>query len=127
MDLREKSICRLASVSGVGVQDADPKVILYTIPLGKKCIITHVVVRSATASLADGVDFNFGEGAGADTWKETVDLSGLVDATTYYVVTSNDALNIIFNEAEEFGIISETGATADAEVTIEVFGYLYDA
>ena len=127
MDLREKSICLLASVSGVGVQDTDPKVILYTIPVGKKCIITHVVVRQATASLADGVDFNFGEGAGADTWKETVDLSGLNDATKYYVVTDDDVVNVIFNAGEEFGIISETGATADAEVTIDVFGYLYDA
>jgi len=126
-DLKEKALALLASVSGVGLQNGDGKTILYTVPPGKKAIITHCVARQPTASLAGGTDFDFGDGASADSWKNTVDLSSMTAATDYMVIEGNNAKYTVFDASDEFGVKPVTGATADAEATIDVFGYEFDA
>ena len=125
--LKENSIGLLASKAGAELQNGDGKTICYTVPPGKKAIITHCVVREPSASLADGTDFDFGDGANADTWKNTVDLSSMTATTDYMVVEGNNAKYTIFDAGDEFGVKPVTGATADATGTIDVFGYLYDA
>jgi len=125
-DLKEKGIVLLASATA-HLKAADAKSILYTVPTGKKCIITHCVVRQPTASLAGGTDFDFGDGAGADTWKNTVNLSTMTAVADYMVVEGNNAKYTIFDAADAFGVKPATGATLDADATIDVFGYLFDA
>ena len=124
--LKDNSICLLASATA-NLQNGDGKSTLYTIPSSKKCIVTHCVVRGATASLAGGTDFDFGDGASANTWKNTVDLSSMTAATDYMVVEGNNAKYTIFDAGDAFGVIPVTGATADADATVDVFGYLYNA
>ena len=126
-DLKQKALALLASVSGADLQNSDGKTILYTVPPGKKAIITHCVVRNPTASLAGGTDFDFGDGANADTWKNTQDLSSMTATTDYMVVEGNNAKYTVFDAGDEFGVKPVTGATADAEGTIDVFGYEFDA
>ncbi|MCK4294088.1 MAG: hypothetical protein KAY65_12895 [Planctomycetes bacterium] len=87
-----------------------------------KDIVTHVIVRNPTASLAGGTDFDFGDGANADTWKNTVDLSAMTATTDYYVVEGNNAQYTEFDAGDVFGVKPVTGATADAEATIDVYG-----
>lgn len=125
--LKEKSISLLASISGVGLQNSDAKTILYTVPPGKKAIVTHCVVRNPTASLAGGTDFDFGDGANADTWKNTVNLATMTATTDYMVVEGNNAKYTVYDAGDEFGVKPVTGATADAEGTIDIFGYEVDA
>ena len=124
--MRENAIVRLASVTA-HVQAGDGKQDLYTVPVGKEFIPVFVGIRKPTASLAGGTDFDFGDGANADTWVNAVDLSGMTAATDYYTVTSNNTKYTIFNAGDVFGVKPVTGATADADVTMDVFGYLFDA
>jgi len=97
------------------------------VPPGKKAVVSHCVVRNPTASLAGGTDFDFGDGANADTWKNAVNLSTMTAATDYMVVSGDNAKYAVFDAGDEFGVKPVTGATADAEATIDVFGYEYDA
>lgn len=127
MDMDKNCISLLASVSAVGLQNGDGKTDLFTVPPGKKCVISHCVVRNPNASLAGGTDFDFGDGANADTWKNTVDLSSMTATTDYMVVEGNNAKYTVFDAGDVFGVKPVTGATADAEGTVDIFGYLCDA
>ena len=126
-NLKEIGIVLLATGT-VDLQNGDPKTTIYTVPPGKKAIVTHVVIKEPTASLAGGTDFNLGDGAGADTWKETINLAAMTGTNDYVVIDSNNAiLGAVFDAGDAFGIISETGATLDAQAEMDVFGYEYDA
>jgi len=123
--LKDNAITLLASAT-VDLQNGDPKNTVYTVPTGKTAIITHVVVRSPTASLADGVDFDIGSGANADTWRQAISLTTLTATTDYIVIPSIAATPVKYTmevAAAAFGIKPITGATADAQATMDVFGY----
>jgi hypothetical protein len=102
---------------------------LYTVPATKKCIITKVIVRSASANLStmgDSLLFGF---TGSDYGSiNNVSLSNLTGATlAIALTTANDTANIPFtigNAADVFGcVFNDTSITAT--VQIDVFGYLY--
>lgn len=124
-ELKESAITLLASGT-VDLENGDGKTTVYTVPLGKEAIITHVIIKKPTASLAGGTDFDIGDGANADTWKTTINLSSLTAATDCIVIFPT-AKFTIFDAGDEFGIKTATGATADAQATMEVFGYEFDA
>jgi hypothetical protein len=114
--------------SGVaGMQNGDPKTTIYTVPPGKKAILIFAVVRNPTASLAAGTDFDFGDGANADTWVNAVDLSSMTAATDSLPVSGLGAKYTILDAGDEWGIKPVTGATADADAIIDLFGYEYNA
>jgi len=123
-NLNESGITLLASVT-VDLQAADPKSTIYTVPAGKSLIVTHVIIRNPTASLAAGNDFDLGDGVSANTWINTVDLSSMTATTDFMVIEGNNVKYTVFNAGDVFGIIPVTGATADAQATAEVFGYLF--
>jgi len=127
LDLREKSICLLASVAAVDMQTEANKEVLFTVPAGKAAIITHVVVRNPTLTLATCDDCDLGIGALCDTWKQSNNFSTLVAATDFMVITSDNTMYAVLNAAEVFGIYVVSGSAAAATATIDVFGYLYDA
>ena len=126
MRLEECSIGLLASGT-VNLQNADPKSTVYTVPTGKKAIVTQVVIRNPTASLADGTSFSIGDGASADTWKTAVNLTTLTASTDCIVIAPPTAKFTVFDAADAFGIIPATGATANADATMMVFGVEFDA
>lgn len=126
MRLQEIAAGSLLASGTVDLQNGDSKTTVYTVPTGKKGIVTMVVIANPTASLADGTDFDIGDGAGADTWKTTVDLSSLT-ATSDCIVIFPTAKFTVFDAADAFGIIPATGATADAQATMYVFGFEFDA
>ena len=126
-NLKENALSLLAS--GVaGMQTVDGKTTLYTVPAGKKAVVTHVVVRQPTASLAGGSSFSFGDGTNADTWKTGVSLTLMTGTDDYFVVTKNDTVvSAVFDAGDAFGVKPVTGATADANAAIDVFGYEFNA
>ena len=123
--LNENSIGLLATVSGVDMKTAQ-KNTLYTVPTGKTAYVTHVVIREPSASMAGGTDYDFGTGANADTWRQTVDLSSMTTlATDYMVIAGADVTKYTDNAAAAvFGINVITGTTAACTATIDVFGFL---
>lgn len=117
-ELNENALALLSSTT-VGMQAGDSATTLYTVPTGKVAYISHVVVRDPTASLAGGTDFDFTQ------WKQTVDLSSMTTADTDYMVLSGSGTK--YQElaaATAFQITPVTGSTADANATIDVFGFL---
>jgi hypothetical protein len=121
-NLKDCALTLLAS-GAANLQNGDAKTTLYTVPTGKKAIVTHVVPRDPTDSLAGGNNFNIGTGANADTWKTNVDLSSLTAASDYMVITKDNTKMTTLNAGDAFGIKPVTGATADAVATLDVFGY----
>jgi hypothetical protein len=111
--------------SGVALMQAgDAKTTIYTVPAGLSAIVTKVIVRNPSGSLAGGSDFDLGDGANATTWKQNNDLSGMT-ATTDCIVIFPTAQFTVFNAADAFGIKPGTGATADVTATVMVYGIEY--
>jgi len=122
--LNENAITLLGSAT-VDLQNGDSKSTVYTVPTGKTAVITHVIIRSPSGSLAGGTDFDIGSGANADTWKQTNDLSSMTATTDYMVINSPNTKYTLEAAAAAFGIKPITGATADVTATMDVFGYLF--
>ena len=117
-DIKENTISRLATVSGVDMKTAQANT-LYTVPATKTAHITHTVVREPSASMAGGTDYDFTQ------WKQTVNLSSLTTANTDYIVL--DGNNTKYQDlaaATAFQITVNTGTTNACTATIDVFGFL---
>ena len=102
------------------------KTTLYTVPAGKTFYPFAIIVREPSASLAGGTDFDFGTGANADTWRQTVDLSSMTTlATDYMVISGADVTKYTDCAASsEFGVKVITGSTAACTAVIDVLGFL---
>lgn len=128
-DLKEIAITLLGSAT-VDLQNGDSKTVAYTVPTSRVAMITHVIIHSPTASLAAGVDFDIGSGANADTWRQTISLTTLTVSTDYIVIPSIAGTPVKYTQevaAATFGIKPITGATANAQATMEVYGIERDA
>jgi len=126
---KEKTLALLSSTAAVDMKTS-AKNTLYTVPTGKKAIITHVVVRQPSASLADGVDYDLGDGAACDTWRQAISLTTMTATTDFMVIPSIAATPVkytVFDAGDAFGIKPITGSTLAATATIDVFGYEFDA
>ncbi len=123
--LNKNAITRLSTTTGVDMQTVQKNTLL-TIPTGKTAYVTSVVIREPSASLAGGTDYDFGTGANADTWRQTVNLSSMTTADTDYMVISGaDVTKYTDNAAAAvFGIKPITGSTGVATATIDCFGFL---
>lgn len=122
MDSKEKGVMLLGSAV-CGMQTADGKQNIRTLPADKVADIFFYVIHSPTGSLAGGTDFDLGSGANADTWLQTVDLSAMT-ATTDYKVINSTAKYTREPAGAVLGIKPITGATADVDATVEVWGRL---
>lgn len=126
-DVKEKVISLLGTAA-ISTQNGDGKTTVYTVPTAKTAVITHVVIRSPSASLTGGTDFDIGSGANADTWRQTIDLSSMTATTDYMVIPAIAATPVKYTleaAAAAFGIKPITGATGDTTATMDVFGYLF--
>ena len=115
--LVENAISRLITVAGQDMKTGGATTLL-TVPTGKTCYITHVVIREPSASMAGGTDYDF------TGWKQTVDLSSLTTLNTDYIVL--DGNNTKFTDlaaAATFQITVNTGTTAACTASIDVFGF----
>lgn len=127
VDLKEKAIALLSSTASIDMKTASTKRTLFTVPTGKVCIVTHVCVRGPSASLAGGVDYDFGNDATCSNWNgSAIDLSSMTSTTDCYISTAGSKMTF-YAAATIFGVYVNTGSTLAATATIDVFGYLYDA
>lgn len=119
-DLRNSAICKVATKSGVNMQNGAGATTLYTVPIGKTFYPVMVIIRDLTASLADGTDYDF------TNWRQTVSLTTMTTTgSVYRVIHSTDNTDYTeLGEGTNFQITPSTGATAAATATIDVFGLL---
>lgn len=128
MDIREVSIGLLASNTAVDLSGTPgTKQTLFTVPAGKVCVVTHVVVRGRSGVL--GTDYDFGHDANAVGWVQAVDLSD-IGASEYLVIQDEPDTGAfghyaVITAGIVFGVKPITGTAETA--TIDVFGYLFDA
>jgi hypothetical protein len=127
VDLKEKAISLLSSTPLVDMKTASTKRSFYTVPTGKKCIVTHICVREPTASLAGGSSYAFGSTATCNDWNAVaITLVSMTATTDAYTLTASSKVTI-YTAAQVFGMYITTGSTLAATATVDVFGYLYDA
>jgi hypothetical protein len=126
--LEQSAISMLDFVTSVDMKTV-AKTNLFTCPTGKVAYIYAVLISDPSASLAGGTDYDFGTGANADTWMNTVDLSSMTTLDTDFMfVTSDGATKFERMVAGDvFGIKPITGSTGAATATVWVFGFMADA
>ncbi len=124
-EVNEYAIAKVATVTGVDMKTVGLTT-LYTVPSGKTFYPVFVVIREPSASMAVGTDYDFGTGASADTWRQTIDLSSMTTSgTDYMVIAGADVAKYTdCASASVFGIYVNTGTSAACTATIDVFGFL---
>jgi len=134
VDAKEKGIMLLGTKTGVDMNAATTKTILYTVPAGKRAIITHVIIRDPSATLAGCDDADFGTGAACATenfLNTEIGIGDMTATTDFMVLTAeSDEYTIIDGDAadavdREFGIYMDNAADGNATATIDTFGYLF--
>jgi len=124
MYLQENAITKLATVADVDV-NVTTKTTIFTVPTGKKAIITHLIFRDASISLTTA-SWGIGFDAGA------IDV---VADETYTELTGNTLLTIrqakdgakLGAAADILGLKCSIAQGAAATIDVDVFGYLIDA
>ena len=117
-ELSENSITKISTTTGVDMKTA-ASTTLYTPPAGKSLIVSRVVIRSNSASLAGGTSY-----AGTN-WRSGIDLSGMTTTTGSRTLLSVDNTTYVPVPAlTAFQLVITTGSTAAATATVNVFGYL---
>jgi hypothetical protein len=100
---------------------------LYTVPTGKSCVITRIIVRSASATFDQAQDavMNMGWDAGVSTVFASATLVTPVTATTWEVYTLV-APGVIGTTGQILHYnVTTPATTAATSAVIDVFGYLF--
>lgn len=118
MELKEYGLTKVSTTTSVDMKTAAATT-LYTVPAGKSFIPVMVVIRSNSASLAGGTEYDF------TTWLQNVDLSGMTVTTGYRILHSvTNTTYTAIASGGTFQITVVTGSTLACTATIDVFGYL---
>lgn len=99
---------------------------VFLVPVGKQAVITGVVLRGASASLATiAGTLSLGFNAGANDFTASfaeADLQSLTNSTTYFIKNATGA-SVTGTAGQNFGVIfSNTALTRT--IQIDIFGYL---
>lgn len=124
-DAKEKTQALLSSTV-VNVATTATKLTLYTVPAGKSCVVTRIVVRSPSASCANLTSVGFGFDTTCTNWKTSLSLANLTTVTTGFLTVDLTTVTqaIIGTAASVFGFYITT-STATGTATVDVFGYLF--
>jgi hypothetical protein len=125
MDGKTKTISLLATIGSINMQSGN-KLTLFNNTTALTGVVTEVVMRNPSASLAGGTGYGFGRDTNASDFAPTVDLSAVTAATTTkYVVIRAATQGVIVAAGETFGMQATTGSTGAATATFDVYGYMY--
>jgi hypothetical protein len=117
----------LASVPGVDF-DSTTAQNLYTVPAGKSCIITKVVIRNPTDAM-DGAGFGFGFDAGGSNWRSGLTDESFAGETNLFRVYLSPPIGenaaVIGAAGDVFKIKLAGAQGSPVTATIDVFGYTF--
>ena len=128
--LKDNAITLLNSTAAVDFNGApDAETALYTVPVGKTCIVTHLVIRTLSADALLTV-VTFGKTGGTcDELRGNQILSGLDGVTKYTTIYLDQGTNdtpeaaVMFAAGDVLGVEITTAAGAGCTATIDAFGY----
>lgn len=114
---------KLATVTGVDMNTATPTA-LYTVPTGRSCIITKVVVRAASTSLTTA---SYSFGFNSATFNNVVADATHTELTgsTLYTALAAKTGATRGAAADVFKVLMNTLQGGAATTTMDVFGYLF--
>lgn len=121
--LRENAITKLATVTGVDLNTATAQT-LYTVPTGKSCIPTHLVIRNASTNLTT-VSFSIGFNSAS--------FNDIVANATHTELTGSTLFTVLIAKAgatrgvaaDILKLLNNTLQGGAATCTIDVFGFLF--
>ena len=123
-DLRQVAVTKLATVMGIDM-NAVAATVLFPVPIGKYCVITHIVIRGASISLTTA-DFGFGYGAGeTDVIGHGTLGTGLTTSSKYRVLVVADGAEVGQPDADVLSIGVDVAQGAEATMNVDVFGFLF--
>jgi hypothetical protein len=114
----------LGTVDSVNANSSTPT-LLYTVPAGKKAVITRVVVRKSSVNLTTA-DLSFGYN-GPATYNDVIATSTykeLTGATLYRQIFPKSGA-ILGSAGDLFKVMFNVLQGAPATLSIDVFGYVY--
>lgn len=123
-DLKEKSVSLLSTTTVALNADADTT--LYTVPTGKRCVLTHgILVLGADASTTD---ISIGQNGAETDFLAATDL-GLINAQyDSCILQPIPAANVLLGKSYAAGTVIElqvTNQAGGATNTLYLFGFLY--
>lgn len=121
--LKQEADSLLSTTTGVDMNTATATT-LYTVPTGKSCIITRVVVRAASTSLTTA-SYSFGFNSAAfDNIIANATHTELTGATLYTILSAKVG-STRGVAGDTFKVLMNTLQGGAATTTIDVFGYLF--
>jgi len=129
--LNQNAFTLLESTAGVNLNGAGgTETSLYTVPVGKTAVVTHIVIHTVSADALASV-VTFGKTGGAcDEFRGDQTLSGLSAVGKYTVIYLDQGTNDTPEAADEFaaaesvGVEITTPAGAACTCSMDVIGYL---
>jgi len=123
-DLKEKSASLLSTTTVALNADADTT--LYTVPIGKRCVLSHaVLVIGADASTTD---ISIGANGAESDFVPATDLAALNAQYDACILTPIPAIAVLKIESYAGGTVIEaqvTNQAGGATNTLYLFGFLY--
>jgi hypothetical protein len=129
VDSKTKGIMLLASKAGVDLNTTATETILYTVPSGRTCIISRVILRNFSADSASST-VSIGQAGTATDFLGTQTLTGITGSyltqalTLTNVPNATPVVQVVY--AASLNIVLKTVAAAGSACTCtaDVFGYL---
>jgi fatty acid/phospholipid biosynthesis enzyme len=130
MELNEIAIKKLATVTGVNLNGAPTtETTLFTVPPSKTAIITHVVIRSLSASAASAVITLGITGGACNEFLGSQTLTNLNGTTKAAILqpvpNATPVAQTLITAGNSFGVEIGTAHGSAVTATFDVFGYLY--
>lgn len=129
-DLKEKAISLLASKAGVDLNTTVTETTLYTVPAGKTCILSRIVMRAFSAdTLLSTV--SIGQAGAATDFLGTQTLTGVTASFATQALTLTNVPNAtpvvqVLYPAGTAIVLKTVAASGSAcTCTCDVFGYIY--
>lgn len=123
--IKEKTVSLLGSVDSVDLNDDVSSTTIYTVPIGRKCVLDHVRIRNLSAN-ATSATCTIGQTGALTDFLDTQTLSGLSAAAATGILrpipSATTVKGIEYTEGETlvFRVVVAAGVTCTA--TIEFFG-----
>mgnify|MGYP001275634665 CR=1 FL=1 len=117
--LTENAITKLSTTVAVDMKTA-ANTLIYTVPTGKSLLITHVIVRTNTASLASGTSYS------VTNFVQTFSLTAMTTTTGYRIIHAADNTTyVISTTGTAINWTVTTGSALACTAVIELYGVLF--
>jgi hypothetical protein len=129
-DLKEKAISLLGSKAGIDLNTTTTETTIYTVPTGKTCILSRIVLRAFSAdSLLSTV--SVGQAGAATDFLTTQTLTGITASFATQALTLTNVPNatpvvqVLYPAGTAIVVKTVAASGAACTCTADVFGYIY--